>query len=358
MATVDYSVLSVGQGLQAESDGLFYSAQVVMVSESKNRAKAPVKVHFVGYGPEYDEWVGASRLKSKALKAQVAAKGGKGGKKGKTERPRVFSLPDQIARFERAKKEDNKRYLDITTVYDGSVFKGKRVLIVGASKGLGFEMAKELKTQDAEVIATCRASSPELESAAKQVIKDIDVTSYDSMKKMAEAIKDPLDYVIFNAGYFPDIKDSLDSVQAEEAIKQFDIQACGPIRCIGALKAADKLKGAKVVIISSQAGSTRWRFTQNKGEGGNYGHHMSRAACNIGAALMSEELKALEVPVVTLHPGFNRTTMTAKYAHIWDAEGAVEPSEGAKRVLYECGKITMKTSGQFINCEDGLQIPF
>jgi hypothetical protein len=38
-----------------------------------------------------------------------------------------------------------------------------------------------------------------------------------------------------------------------------------------------------------------------------------------------QELKKKGIPVVLLHPGFNRTGMTAKYSHIWDKEGAVEP---------------------------------
>ena len=50
--------------------------------------------------------------------------------------------------------------------------------------------------------------------------------------------------------------------------------------------------------------------------------------------------------------------MTAKYSHIWDVEGAVDPAEGAKRVLYEALKISADISGKFINCEDGLQIPW
>ena len=43
-----------------------------------------------------------------------------------------------------------------------------------------------------------------------------------------------------------------------------------------------------------------------------YGHHMSRAACNIGAVLLAQELKKHGVPVLMLHPGFNKTGMTAK----------------------------------------------
>jgi len=85
---------------------------------------------------------------------------------------------------------------------------------------------------------------------------------------------------------------------------------------------------------------------------------MSRAACNIAGVLMSEELKKYKIPVVMLHPGFNRTDMTAKYSEIWDKEGAVEKEIGAKRVFHEVKAVCMETSGQFINCEDGLQIPF
>jgi len=85
---------------------------------------------------------------------------------------------------------------------------------------------------------------------------------------------------------------------------------------------------------------------------------MSRAACNIAGVLMSEELKKHGFTVVMLHPGFNRTEMTKKYDHIWDKEGAVSTVEGAKRVLHEVVHTTMEKNGQFINCEDGLQIPF
>ena len=59
-------------------------------------------------------------------------------------------------------------------------------------------------------------------------------------------------------------------------------------------------------------------------------HVVYRAACNIMGVLLSQELRAAGVPVLLLHPGFNRTGMTAKYAAIWDKEGAVEPSVGAK----------------------------
>lgn len=342
----DYSGLKAGMTLQVNYEGTYFSAEVVAVSDSDKRAKAPVKVHYKGW-EDWDEWVSGDRLRSKALSVK------------KDTGKRVYSLADQVARFNRAKEEKNERYLNIASVYKSESLKGKRVLVIGASRGLGLELVKQLTKDGAEAIATCRAPNAELSGAgAKQVIENVEVSSLDSLKTMAGAIQGDVDYVIFNAGIFPNIVDNLDSVQAEAAIQQFDICGFGPVRCVAALKAAGKLKGSKVAIISSQAGSAQWRFTQNKDKGGDYGHHMCRAACNIGVALMSEELKKDEVPIVVLHPGFNRTTMTEKYSHIWDVEGAVPPAEGAMRVLHEVANISMKTSGQFINCEDGLRIPY
>lgn len=167
--------------------------------------------------------------------------------------------------------------------------------------------------------------------------------------------------VINNAGYFYEPVEKIleDNLNFEEQLKQINICALGPLRINSAMVNAKALaKDAKLVIITSQAGSVEWRTTQNKGEGGDYGHHMSRAACNIAGVLQAEELKGLGYTVILLHPGFNRTAMTAKYKDIWDIEGAVEPSMGAKRVIYETIQATIEDTGKFINCEDGLQIPW
>jgi len=272
---------------------------------------------------------------------------------------RTHSLADQVARFERAKEEKNERFLNIDSVYNGSYLSGKRVLLVGASRGLGFKLLQQLVADGAKVIATCRKVTPELEAAgAAQIIDNVEVQEMAQIVAMAAKVEGPIDFVLHNAGYFTEEKETLDNLLDQEALKQIDICAMGPLRVVSALKQAGKLSGSKVCIISSQAGSAEWRKVQNAGGGGDYGHHMSRAACNIAGVLMSEELKGTNVPVVMLHPGFNRTEMTAKYAAIWDKEGAVDPAQGAKRVLYEMGKISMESTGTFVNCEDGLQIPW
>lgn len=278
----------------------------------------------------------------------------------------TYSMADQVARFAKAKEENNQRYLDIESIYDGGDLSGKRVLVTGGNRGLGFEIVKELVAIGATAIVVCRSSNAELEKMVGKwnVYSGVDVQDDEAVRKVAKRVKGDggaLDVVINNAGYFygPCEKVTDDSLNFAEQLKQIDICALGPLRMNNALVQSKALaEGAKLVTITSQAGSVEWRTTQNKDSGGDYGHHMSRAACNMAAVLFSEEVKSMGYSVLLLHPGFNKTEMTKKYEHIWEIEGAVEPSIGAKRVLYEVIKNGMETTGAFINCEDGLRIPW
>ena len=276
---------------------------------------------------------------------------------------RTHSLPDQIARFARAKEEKNERYLNIDSVYDGAGLKGKRMLVTGGNRGLGLKIVQQAVADGAHVVVVGRKSSDELDALGSSVtvITGVDMCDDAAVKALPDRVGAPVDYVINNAGYFPGTAEgeTLASMDFPEQLKQIDVCAVGPLRVSSALYNAGKVSkdGGKIIIVTSQAGSVDWRFTQCP-EGGNYGHHMSRAACNIGGVLLALELKKAGVPVVLLHPGFNRTEMTAKYSHIWDIEGAVESSVGAKRVLYECLRCGMEQTAKFINCEDGLEIPW
>lgn len=278
----------------------------------------------------------------------------------------THSVADQVARFARAKAENNERYLDIGSVFDGGDLSGKRVLVTGGNRGLGLAIVKELVAIGATAIVVCRSSSTEVERLVGKwnVYDGVDVTDDEAVRKVAKRVKGDggaLDVVINNAGYFygPCELVKEDTLNFEEQMKQIDVCALGPLRMNNALIQSKALAdGCKLVIITSQAGSVEWRSTQNKDTGGDYGHHMSRAACNMAAKLLSEEVKDMGYTVLMLHPGFNRTEMTAKYKEIWDVEGAVPAEEGAKRVLYEVIRNGMEQTGEFINCEDGLQIPW
>ena len=58
-----------------------------------------------------------------------------------------FSMPDQQARFAKAKAEGNKRMLEIDSFYDPAYLKGKCVLVTGGNRGLGLAITNELVKQ-------------------------------------------------------------------------------------------------------------------------------------------------------------------------------------------------------------------
>jgi len=269
-----------------------------------------------------------------------------------------FTMPDQPARFAKGKAENNARMLT-TDFYDGSFLKDKRVLVTGGNRGIGLALVKELVECGASVIVTCRSSNAELDAMNVQVITDCDVTDLDSVKKMTEEVTDPIDVLINNAGYFYEPLETIETMNFEEELKMIDICAVGPLRVSSALWNAGKIKpkGGKIAMITSQGGSVAWRVVQNP-TGHDYGHHMSKSAANMGGVLLAQELAPKGVLVQMLHPGFNKTGMTKKYEHVWEVEGAVDASMGAKRVLHEIKLMTPERNGLFINCEDGLQIPW
>jgi len=114
---------------------------------------------------------------------------------------RVYSLADQVARFERAKRENNKRYLHIDSVYDGSYLRGLDVLITGANRGLGFATAQQLLADGAKVTVVGRCACDELERSGATVITGVDVTDEAAVNNMAQNCPHPFDIVINNAGY-------------------------------------------------------------------------------------------------------------------------------------------------------------
>ena len=103
----------------------------------------------------------------------------------------TYSIADQVARFAKAKEEDNQRYLDINSVYNGGELSGRRVVVTGGNRGLGLQITKELVAIGATAIVICRSSSSELEALVGKwnVYSGVDVTDDEAVKKVAKRIK-------------------------------------------------------------------------------------------------------------------------------------------------------------------------
>ena len=203
-----------------------------------------------------------------------------------------FSNPDQPARFAAQKAADDSRALRIEEHFVGSQLAGQRVLITGSNRGIGLALCIEAVSHGAHVIATCRKPSAELQGAGvAQIIEGIDVTVDASMSKLVAEIDAPVDVVINNAGYFKEERESIlnGTMDFADEMKTIDICAVGQLRVTNALWHAQKIKSpdGKIVFITSQGGSIGWRDVQCP-DGGDYGHHMSKAAANMGAKLVAK----------------------------------------------------------------------
>mmetsp|Transcript_165244 Transcript_165244/g.317228 ORF Transcript_165244/g.317228 Transcript_165244/m.317228 type:complete len:309 (-) Transcript_165244:147-1073(-) len=258
-------------------------------------------------------------------------------------------------------KYEDRRLLDIDSVFNGSQLAGKRVLVTGANRGLGLGLVRQLAQNGALVVGTCRESSAELDAALAagkhQILTGVDVTSDSEVAEMAAKVNGGIDVLVNNAGYFYKGNETLDNLNAKEDFLMFDICAEGPLRVTKALRAAGKLQnGSKVVTITSQAGSVTWMSGEATSQ--DYGHHMSKAAANMGTAVLAAELKPEGITVIALHPGFVKTDMTARFSEAYETGGAVDIDTAAKRVLHQANVASMRTTGSFLNCEDGLLIPW
>lgn len=216
------------------------------------------------------------------------------------------------------------------------------VVITGANRGIGLEIARIFKSRGDDVIAVVRKSSPELDALGVRVEADVDMTD-DALGGLAERLDGvDIDVLLNNAGLLRinGLKDlDLDGIRA-----QFEVNTLGPLKVTSALM-GNLNAGAKVAHITSRMGSIA-----DNTSGGAYGYRMSKAALNMAAMSMSHDLKKKQVAVAVLHPGFVKTGMT-------NGNGNVEPADAAKGLVARVDALTLEESGGFWHAE-GQRLPW
>jgi len=220
-------------------------------------------------------------------------------------------------------------------------------LVIGASRGLGLELAKTLHTRGHKVFATTRSPpSPSTFPEEITVIPGIDVGEGDAGTKIVEALGGAkVDVAIINAGLFK--PETLDEPKYEDEVQMYKTVAIGPVFLTHHLyKSHSFAPTAKLILITSEGGCITLRSPEEGG--GHYGHHGSKAAANMVGKLLAGELKEKGVIVTMIHPGFMRTEMTKAvgYDSFYDEGGAVTPAEAAKTTLDFIDKITPADSGK------------
>ena len=215
-------------------------------------------------------------------------------------------------------------------------------LITGANKGIGLQICVQLKKRGDDVIAICRAPSPELSELGVRIIDGIDVSNAESIDRLKfELAGQQLDVLINNAGILKG--DSFGSIDYEEMLEQFRVNTLGPLRVTEAL--VDNLKdGSKVAIVSSRVGSI-----EDNGSGGYYGYRASKTAVNQIGINLKHELMPRGIAVALLHPGLVATEMTG-------GQG-ISPSESARGLIERIDALDIENSGGFWHAE-GYELPW
>jgi NAD(P)-dependent dehydrogenase (short-subunit alcohol dehydrogenase family) len=207
-------------------------------------------------------------------------------------------------------------------------------LVTGANRGIGLALVEALLKRGSHVIGACRIASPALTQSGAEVVDGVDVTSEEGVAKLAQAVGDrKLDLLVNNAGILL-WGDQLSGIDFDGVLKQFEVNALGPLRVTAALRTR-LAKGGKVALITSRMGSI-----DDNGSGGAYGYRMSKAALNMAGKSLAVDLKPAEVAVAILHPGMVKTDMVGEH-------GQIEPADAAKGLLARIDELTLEKTGGF-----------
>jgi NAD(P)-dependent dehydrogenase (short-subunit alcohol dehydrogenase family) len=210
------------------------------------------------------------------------------------------------------------------------------VFVTGADRGLGFALCAELLKQDWHVFAgQYMPQWPDLTMLLSQYpqtlqLVPLDVSSVESVHTAAEAVAtltDHIDVLINNAGIFsPYAGDSIRKPQDYSEMQHlYNVNALGPLRVVQAfLSLTDRGRLKRLCFISSEAGSIA-RATRTAW----FGYCMSKAALNMAAKILFNDLQRDGYTFRVYHPGWIRSYMSGEK----NLEATFEPEEAAAKAI-------------------------
>jgi short-subunit dehydrogenase len=186
-----------------------------------------------------------------------------------------------------------------------TTFLGKTYWLVGASEGMGRELAKDLSAEGARLVLSAR-NAERLENLCAELPNahshPLDVTDLSAVCRTFAEIGQ-IDGVIYNAGaYEPMPATKWDTVSA---LRMVDVNFTGALRVLGEVIPQFVRQGyGDITIIGSLAG---YRGLPNA-----IGYGASKAALISLAETMRYDLKDSGVVVRIVNPGFIKTRLTEK----------------------------------------------
>ena len=219
----------------------------------------------------------------------------------------------------------------------------KHVVITGANRGIGLELARHYQTEGWRVTGVCRDASEELTNITAQIIEGVDVTSRDGVDRLVAALQgQQIDLLINNAGIL--LNETLGALDFDSLRSQMETNAFAPIMICEALL-PNLHAGSKIANITSRMGSIA-----DNDSGGHYGYRASKAAFNALGRSLAIDLKPQGIAVAQLHPGFVKTRMV-------NFGGIITPEESAAGLAERIEALTLENSGSFWHA-NGEELPW
>ncbi len=245
-------------------------------------------------------------------------------------------------------------------------FSGTNVLVTGASRGIGAQIAKTLAGFGLKVwinyrsgLEAAEAVKAEIETAGGQAaIIKADVTDEDQFNAVIKTIVDSdgeLSYLVNNAGITRDKLALRMSVEDFNAVIAANLTSAF-IGCKGALKVMGKKRFGSIVNISSIVGEM--------GNPGQTNYSASKGGLNAMTKSFAKEAAARGIRYNAITPGFIQTDMTdelkdevkAEYEKNIPLSRFGKPAEVAEAVAFLLSDHSSYITGEILKVNGGLYV--
>lgn len=218
------------------------------------------------------------------------------------------------------------------------------ILITGAGRGLGLELARRFVDLGWETLGTVRdlAKGAAMPRGSQTFLCDVNDRA--SLARLARDLKGkPIDVLFCNAGMFGKRQQTVGSVDYDLWAEVMRVNVFAPMACVEAL--VDNVAASErrqIVMMSSRMGS----MTENGG--GEVVYRSSKAALNAVTKSLSIDLKPRGITLAAVHPGWVQTDMGGPKA-------ALTPEQSVAGLAQVVLDLSPGKTGRFFNY-DGTEI--
>jgi NAD(P)-dependent dehydrogenase (short-subunit alcohol dehydrogenase family) len=215
------------------------------------------------------------------------------------------------------------------------------VLITGANRGIGLELAKQYAADNWSVIATARdlKNADGLNALKGDIrIEALEVTDEKQIKTLAKALDGiAIDVLLNNAGMLTGYE-TFGETDTASWLKTLHVNSIAPLKLTEALvEHVARSKEKKVASITSGMGSVG-----SNASSGAYAYRSSKAALNMVMATAANELRSRGIVVAVISPGWVKTDMGG-------ANATLDVKQSAAGIRKVIAGLNIGISGQFFN---------